>query len=237
KNNIFSSFSEFISIILNLNLPKYNEILSSNKRFHLKLQFISIFVEESNTMKNILVTGGAGYIGSHTVIELIQQGYNPIILDDFRNSDGSIIERLEAIAKQKIRFHTVDVCNLNEIVNALSDIKIDGIIHFAAYKAVGESVQNPLKYYHNNIQGLVSILKFAEMQNVSNFIFSSSCTVYGEPNGIKEVTEDTNSRNANSPYGETKVVGEQILRDFHKSGSKINFLSLRYFNPIGAHPS
>jgi len=188
-------------------------------------------------MKNILVTGGAGYIGSHTVIELIQQGYNPIILDDFRNSDGSIIERLETIAKQKIRFHTVDVCNLNEIVNALSDIKIDGIIHFAAYKAVGESVQNPLKYYHNNIQGLVSTLKFAEMQNVSNFIFSSSCTVYGEPNGIKEVTEDTNSRNANSPYGNTKVVGEQILRDFHKSGSKINFLSLRYFNPIGAHPS
>lgn len=188
-------------------------------------------------MKKIIVTGGAGYIGSHTVVQLIEQGYHPIILDDFRNSQAEVIKNLERIVNQKISYHVLDICNREAIQHALKDTQVEGIIHFAADKAVGESVQNPLKYYHNNIEGLISILIWAEENQVQHFIFSSSCTVYGEPKGVKEVSEELASGLANSPYGQTKVIGEQILQDLKQSGSSMNMLALRYFNPIGAHHS
>lgn len=188
-------------------------------------------------MKNILVTGGAGYIGSHTVVQLIEQGYNPIILDDFRNSEKTVLENLEIITGRKIQYFSIDICDKSKVESSLKGLTIDGVIHFAAYKAVGESVQQPLMYYQNNVSGLVSILEWSVENNVKNFIFSSSCTVYGEPKALKEVTEETPSGIANSPYGQTKVIGEQILNDLKKSGAKMSILALRYFNPIGAHPS
>lgn len=188
-------------------------------------------------MKKILVTGGAGYIGSHTVVKLIENGYTPIIIDDFRNSQESVIDRIEKITQQKVRYLSVDICDKSKLNEALKDVSIYGIIHFAAYKAVGESVEKPLMYYQNNIGGMINILDWAIANKVSNFIFSSSCTVYGEPEGIKEVSENTTSGIANSPYGQTKVIGEQLLKDLKKSGVALNILALRYFNPIGAHPS
>jgi UDP-glucose 4-epimerase len=205
--------------------------------FKIASLIILIFALQSIKMKNILVTGGAGYIGSHTVVQLIEKGYHPIIIDDFRNADSSVIERMQQISGQPISYFPIDICDTSLLTETLKDISIEGVIHFAAYKAVGESVAKPLKYYHNNIQGLVSVLNWSIENNVKNFIFSSSCTVYGEPKGIKEVTEETNSQNANSPYGETKVIGEQLLRDIQKSDCPMKLLSLRYFNPIGAHSS
>lgn len=196
-----------------------------------------IFAVQSIPMKNILVTGGAGYIGSHTVVQLVEQGYTPVILDDFRNSQLSVIENLQKITGQSIQYFSIDICDKSELTKVLKDQKIDSVIHFAAYKAVGESVANPLMYYHNNVEGLVNILDWSVQNDVKNFIFSSSCTVYGEPEGVKEVTEETASGIANSPYGQTKVIGEQILQDVKKSGAKLNILALRYFNPIGAHSS
>lgn len=195
------------------------------------------FAFQSVLMKNILVTGGAGYIGSHTVIQLIEKGYNPIIVDDFRNSRESVMQNLEQITGKSIQYFSIDICDKLLVAKTLKNQNINGVIHFAAYKAVGESVQNPLMYYQNNIQGLINILEWSISNEVQHFIFSSSCTVYGELSGLKEVTEETVSNRANSPYGQTKVIGEQILRDCKKSGTKINILALRYFNPIGAHPS
>ncbi|MCO5259553.1 MAG: UDP-glucose 4-epimerase GalE [Crocinitomicaceae bacterium] len=188
-------------------------------------------------MKKILVTGGAGYIGSHTVVQLIQNGYNPIVVDDFRNSQPAVIQNLEKITNQSIPFYAIDICDKTALNNVLKNTEIEGIIHFAAYKAVGESVEKPLMYYHNNVEGLINVLDWALNNNVKHFIFSSSCTVYGEPQGIKEVSEETASGIANSPYGQTKVIGEQILNDVKHSGVDLNILALRYFNPIGAHAS
>lgn len=188
-------------------------------------------------MKNILVTGGAGYIGSHTVVQLIEKGYNPIIVDDFRNSESSVITNLEQITNRQIPCFSIDICDKEKLTEVLKDKKIDGVIHFAAYKAVGESVANPLMYYQNNIEGLVNVLNWSVNNNVKQFIFSSSCTVYGEVEGIKEVTEEMASGQANSPYGQTKVIGEQILTDLKNSGVSLNILALRYFNPVGAHSS
>lgn len=188
-------------------------------------------------MKNILVTGGAGYIGSHTVVQLIEKGYAPIIMDDFRNSRETVVGELEAITGKKIPVITVDICNKKEVASSLEGIRIDGVIHFAACKAVGESVTNPLMYYRNNIESLINILDWSVQNQVADFIFSSSCTVYGESEGVKEVTEETKAGIVRSPYGQTKIIGEQILRDLKKSGAALNILALRYFNPIGAHPS
>ena len=188
-----------------------------------------------NDAKYILVTGGAGYIGSHTVVELYNSGYTPIIVDDFRNSNVSVIEGLEKITNENIIYREIDICDYEAFENVFIEFSFVGAIHFAAYKAVGESVQFPLKYYKNNLLGLINCLELAEKYHVHNFVFSSSCTVYGEPVGIKTVTENSAVQPANSPYGNTKQIGEDIIDDLIKSGSELKILKLRYFNPIGAH--
>lgn len=184
-----------------------------------------------------MVTGGAGYIGVHTVIELMNLGYHPIVLDDFRNSDAFVLDRIQLINSGPITVLNVDVSDAHALEAALAGYSVDAVIHFAAYKAVGESMALPLKYYYNNVVCLIHILEWAQKNAVKNFIFSSSCTVYGEPQGIKEVREEMSGGFATSPYGNTKVVGERILIDFKKSGVDMNILALRYFNPIGAHES
>ncbi len=186
---------------------------------------------------HILVTGGAGYIGSHTVVELINNGKTPVIVDDFRNSDPRIIKGVEEIVQQKVIFKKVDVCDLNAMRKVFEEYSFDGIIHFAAYKAVGESVQEPLMYYNNNLNSLLVCLMLAKEFEVKNFLFSSSCTVYGEPESSPVVTEESPVLEANSPYGATKQMCERILADTTKSGTNIKVLNLRYFNPIGAHHS
>jgi UDP-glucose 4-epimerase len=190
-----------------------------------------------NQQRNILVTGGAGFIGSHTLVALIEAGYTPVTVDDFRAADSSVPERIEKIIGYVPQFLKIDVCDKEAFKHVFEQHSFEGIIHFAAYKAVGESVQDPLKYYKNNLLGLINTLELALEFEVPNFVFSSSCTVYGEPGEIKEVTEDLPKGIAASPYGNTKIIGEEILHDVHQSGAKIKIVSLRYFNPIGAHPS
>ena len=187
--------------------------------------------------KKVLVTGGAGYIGSHTVVELVKSGYDPIILDDYRNSDSSVLKRLSQLIGHEPMHVVCDVCDQNRIEEIVETYSISGVIHFAAYKAVGESVENPLKYYSNNIAGLVSVLNVLKKRPEIPFVFSSSCTVYGEPMGLKEVTENTAKSIPNSPYGYTKWLGEQIIDDLFISNKQLRMMSLRYFNPIGAHES
>tara|TARA_B110000093_G_scaffold172794_1_gene204177 strand:+ start:334 stop:1362 length:1029 start_codon:yes stop_codon:yes gene_type:complete len=187
--------------------------------------------------RNILVTGGAGFIGSHTVVELINKGFNPVIVDDFRNSDTKVLKGINAIVGQDPIMRFVDVTNKEQLKAVFEEFSFSGIIHFAAYKAVGESVAKPLVYYRNNIDGLLNCLELAEEFKVLNFVFSSSCTVYGEPKGTKIVTELSETQEANSPYGATKQMCERIISDVHKSGSNLRMLNLRYFNPVGAHPS
>ena len=187
--------------------------------------------------KLILVTGGAGYIGSHTVVSLIEKGFEPIIVDDFRNANPEVINRLEEITGQKINFHNIDCCNERDLKSIFEKNSFYGVIHFAAYKAVGESVDHPLMYYRNNLLSLINVLQFCQQFQVKNLVFSSSCTVYGEPDGAEIVTEKTPLQNAASPYGQTKSMGEQILRDFQFANPWTNIFALRYFNPIGAHAS
>lgn len=194
----------------------------------------------STKQKHILVTGGAGFIGSHTVVELIEAGYTPVIIDDFRNSERFIPERLEKLTNQKII--AVDAaCQDVEVLDSLfSKYNFEGVIHFAADKAVGESVSDPLKYYDNNLSSLISILRMMDKYNTKSLVFSSSCTVYGNPKsttGKSVVTEDSIHLNPDSPYGNTKLIGEQILQDWIASSSRSNVALLRYFNPIGAHTS
>lgn len=190
-----------------------------------------------NKKQSVLVTGGAGYIGSHTVVELINAGFEPIIVDDFRNSETNVIERLEALVGQPLTHYQIDVCDYAQLKEIAEKHEISGIIHFAAYKAVGESVLLPLKYYSNNVQGVVNVLQLMLDYQIKNLIFSSSCTVYGIPANGVQVKEDDDTSKANSPYGTTKVIGEHILRDVATSNPDLRILSLRYFNPIGAHPS
>lgn len=184
----------------------------------------------------IVVTGGAGFIGSHTVVELIENGFTPIIIDDFRNSKPFIIDQIIKITGVKPKVYSLDCCNYKEIEKVFKAEKPSGIIHFAAYKAVGESVKEPLKYYENNIVSLTNILKLMNTYDVKNLVFSSSCTVYGNATKIP-VTESTPTQKAISPYGNTKQIGESILEDYYKSNKNKNITILRYFNPIGAHPS
>jgi UDP-glucose 4-epimerase len=185
--------------------------------------------------KKILVTGGAGYIGAHTVVELIQAGYEPVIIDDLSKSDETLLKGIEKITGLKPNFHKGN-CGDTEFLRSV--FKSQGpfacVLHFAAYKSVGESVQQPLLYYHNNIESMVSLLEVMKESNVQDFIFSSSCTVYGQPDSIP-VNETAPFKRAESPYGATKQMCERILEDVHLTGIRI--VSLRYFNPIGAHPS
>ena len=187
--------------------------------------------------KYVLVTGGAGYIGSHTVVALVENGYTPIILDDFRNANRIVLDGLTKILGFLPEIIEVDVCDDNALRAIFQKYSFEGIIHFAAYKAVGESVQNPLKFYQNNLSGLINILNKMLEFGVKNLVFSSSCTVYGEPKKIKEVSEDSPKNLPSSPYGYTKWIGEQIMEDTFLAHPELCLINLRYFNPVGAHKS
>jgi len=185
-----------------------------------------------------LVTGGAGYIGSHTILELLKDPSSDIIsIDNHSNSSPDVYARIEHISGHKIRHAAIDLCNKEELEQFFEATPgIQGIIHFAAFKAVGESVSDPLKYYSNNISSLLNILHFSSKYNIRNIIFSSSCSVYGNINQLP-VTESTPMQKAESPYAYTKVIGERVLEDFIHSSPAIKAISLRYFNPVGAHLS
>lgn len=187
--------------------------------------------------KYVLVTGGAGYIGSHTVVALVENGYTPIILDDFRNANRIVLDGLTKILSFLPEIIEVDVCDDKALRAIFQKYSFEGIIHFAAYKAVGESVQNPLKYYQNNLSGLINILNKMLEFGVKNLVFSSSCTVYGEPKELKEVSEDSPKNLPSSPYGYTKWIGEQIMEDTFLAHPELCLINLRYFNPVGAHKS
>ena len=187
-------------------------------------------------MSKILVTGGLGYIGSHTVVELMNAGYEPVIVDDLSNSHPKILDQITRITGKRPVFHQLDLCDDAAIKNlASAEEDISGVIHFAASKAVGESVQLPLKYYRNNIYSLVNLLNVYYGKPL-NFVFSSSCTVYGQPD-VLPVTESAPVKPAESPYGNTKQIAEEILKDTIASGANYKVISLRYFNPVGAHES
>lgn len=185
----------------------------------------------------ILVTGGAGYIGSHTVVALTEKGYTPVIADDFRNANPIVLDGLRHILGQEPLVHRIDICDQTALAALFEQYRFEGVIHFAAYKAVGESVAKPLDYYQNNLIGLINVLSCLQKYKVSNFVFSSSCTVYGEPEGTKDVSEATPKQLPTSPYGYTKWMGEQIISDFFQSAPQMKLMNLRYFNPVGAHPS
>ncbi len=184
----------------------------------------------------ILVTGGAGFIGSHTVVELINAGYEPIIIDNFNNSEKTVLKGLRKILKRPVKCYEKDCNDVKALEQICKKENIEGIIHFAAYKAVGESVEKPLKYYENNIGSTLKVLEVMLKLGIKNLVFSSSCTVYGQPDEIP-VTEDTPRKPAASPYGNTKTICEDILRDTITAGNPLKIVALRYFNPIGAHPS
>ena len=187
-------------------------------------------------MKKILVTGGCGYIGSHTIVDLVENGFEVISVDNNSRSSARILEGIEKITGKKIKNYKVDLCNFDDTFAIFQENEdIEAIIHFAAYKAVGESVEQPLMYYENNLVTLINLLKCVQEFNIPYFVFSSSCTVYGNPDVIP-VTESTPPKPAESPYGYTKQMGEQIINEFSKANPSQSIL-LRYFNPVGAHPS
>jgi UDP-glucose 4-epimerase len=188
--------------------------------------------------ESIIVTGGAGYIGSHTIIELLQQtDYDVISIDNFSNSHQNAYSNIEKITGKKFTTYNIDLCNKDEVFKHFKGVKdIAGIIHFAAFKSVPESVADPLLYYHNNIESLVNILDLCKQKNIRNFIFSSSCSVYGNIKDLP-VTENSPLEKAESPYAYTKQIGEQMVEAFTKTSNDFNGVLLRYFNPVGAHRS
>lgn len=190
-------------------------------------------------MKKILITGGAGYIGSHTVVSLIENGYLPVIVDDYRNSNPKVIDRLRKLTDQDIFSYPVDCSDPNQMEEVFSTVgDISGVIHFAAYKSVGESVFHPAKYFQNNIHGLTVLCQTMNKFGVKDLVFSSSCTVYGEPEGKAQVTEESPIQEAASPYGYTKQACERLLQYLSETEENpLKVVLLRYFNPIGAHPS
>lgn len=186
-------------------------------------------------MSKVLVTGGCGYIGSHTIVDLIQNGFEVVSLDNGSNSNLNTVDLIEKITGVNVKNYNVDLCSKSAIEEVFEQESIDSIIHFAALKSVGDSVKDPLSYFHNNVTGLINLLDVSHSHEVKSFIFSSSCTVYGNAKSIP-VTEDTPWQEAASPYGRTKQIGEQIIQDFLPT-SKLNAVILRYFNPAGAHES
>lgn len=186
-------------------------------------------------MKNILVTGGLGYIGSHTIVELIERGYNPICLDNLSNSKEEVKDKIKIITGKDIIFYKDDVKDSEKLKHILKNEKIDGVIHFAGKKAVGESVEKPLLYYEENVYGMISLLKAMEAEEVRSLIFSSSATVYHKDNSIPYI--EGMRTGAVNPYGYTKLFSEIIMEGFQKSNPSFQMLALRYFNPIGAHKS
>ena len=198
------------------------------------------FIENSlaftDSTPRILVTGGAGFIGSHTVVSLVEAGFEPVIVDDFSNSQRVALDGLRAILGRDVTCYDVDCTDAAAMHKIFASEKLSGIIHFAAFKAVGESVAQPLKYYRNNLDSLLLLLELMPQYEVRNLVFSSSCTVYGQPEQLP-VTEATPRLPAESPYGNTKAISEDIIRDAVRSKLPVRALALRYFNPIGAHPS
>jgi UDP-glucose 4-epimerase len=187
-------------------------------------------------MAKVLVTGGAGYIGSHTAVDLINNGHEVVTIDNHHNSYEASIDHVHMITGIRPEHHKVDLCDtdaVQQVLRSLTDI--DAIIHFAALKAVGESTEKPLLYFENNMKSLLNVLSYAQSSGVKNFIFSSSCTVYGEATDLP-VTEETEMKEAESPYGRTKQLGEYMLKDLSQF-SELKVISLRYFNPAGAHHS
>lgn len=186
-------------------------------------------------MKTVLVTGGLGYIGSHTVVELQQSGFKVVIIDDLSNSSIEVLQKITSITGIKPLFLNIDLKDKTAVSSFFQAHKVDGIIHFAAFKAVGESVQKPLEYYENNLGSLLNLLNAMNATHIQNFIFSSSCTVYGQADKLP-ITENAPIKPAESPYGNTKQIGEEIIKD-STMVTDIQAISLRYFNPIGAHAS
>ena len=186
-------------------------------------------------MATILVTGGSGYIGSHTVLELLNKNYEVVVVDNFSNSSFESIRRVQNITGKTVTFYEADIRDEGKMDEILSAHKIDAVIHFAAFKAVGESCRMPLKYYENNISGTVSLLKVLDKHGVKKIIFSSSATVYGDP---ERLPLDENCRlSTTNPYGSTKLMMEGIMQDLWKADNEWNIILLRYFNPVGAHES
>ena len=185
---------------------------------------------------SILVTGGAGYIGSHTCIELLNAGYDVVVLDNLYNSSEKALERVEQITGKKVTFYKADILDIEAINAVFEKEQIDSVIHFAGLKAVGESVAKPLEYYHNNMTGTFNLCKVMKNHHVKNIIFSSSATVYGDPAFIP-ITEACPKGEITNPYGQTKGMLEQVLTDLHTADPEWNVVLLRYFNPIGAHQS
>jgi UDP-glucose 4-epimerase len=186
--------------------------------------------------KTILVTGGTGYIGSHTAVELINNGFNVVIVDDLSNSQADVVDGIEKITGVRPHFENFNLCDLAKTDALFAKYSINAIIHFAAHKAVGESVNEPLKYYRNNLTSLLNLLECMKKYKVDNIVFSSSCTVYGQPD-VLPVTEEAPIKKANSPYGNTKQICEEILQDSLVAVPELKIIALRYFNPVGAHPS
>jgi UDP-glucose 4-epimerase len=184
----------------------------------------------------ILVTGGAGYIGSHTCVELLQAGYEVTVVDNLSNSKEESLKRVQELAGRSLTFHRVDLLSRKSLETVFADTTIDAVIHFAGLKAVGESVSKPLDYYHNNITGTLVLLETMQKFGVRNLVFSSSATVYGAPHTVP-ITEDFPTGGTTNPYGRTKLMIEEICRDLHVADNTFNVALLRYFNPVGAHES
>jgi len=184
----------------------------------------------------ILVTGGAGYIGSHTCVDLLETGYELTVIDNLNNSKQEALRRVQHLTEKRLDFYQVDLLDTEGLSAAFTAAPVDAVIHFAAFKAVGESVTKPLEYYKNNVAGTINLLEIMRAHGCKNLVYSSSCTVYGEPKQVP-ITEDHPTAAAQSPYGWTKLMTEQIMRDLHHSDPAWNIILLRYFNPVGAHPS
>lgn len=184
----------------------------------------------------ILVTGGAGYIGSHTCVELMETGYELTAIDNFNNSKQESLRRVEKLTGKTLDFFEADLLDTQALSAAFAAYPVDAVIHFAAFKAVGESVDRPLEYYKNNVAGTINLLDVMRQHGCKNLVYSSSCTVYGQAKQVP-ITEDSPTAAAESPYGWTKLMTEQIMRDLYASDNSWNIILLRYFNPVGAHPS